>query len=162
MWPWIKVKVNIVNTWCIIMSEEVTVPSSTMMMTSTVSEESLARHTLTDRQTDRHTHRDSGRLRQHLRSRLRLCKQKAIAAPLVHVGNNVHLSRLLDGCCLIWRVFLVGFFAGWGGCYVFVCAFTLDNLFGLKLKTLQSSEFYHTRLLKRLPFDIYFLDTTQA
>ena len=45
---------------------------------------------------------------------------------------------------------------------MFVCAFTLDNLFGLKLNTLQSPEFYHTRLLKRLPFDIYFLDTTQA
>ena len=43
-----KVKVNIINTWCILMSEAVTVPSL-MMMTSLVSEESLA--------SDRHTHR---------------------------------------------------------------------------------------------------------
>ena len=50
IWPW-KVKINIINTWCILMSEAVTVPSL-MRMTLTVSEESLER----DRQTDRHTH----------------------------------------------------------------------------------------------------------
>ena len=50
MWPWVKVKVNIINTWYILMSEAVTIPSL-MMMTSTVSEESLAR--------DTHTHASS-------------------------------------------------------------------------------------------------------
>ena len=43
-----KVRVNIINTRCIIMSEAVTVPSLTMM-TSTVSEASLARDTQTHR-----------------------------------------------------------------------------------------------------------------
>ena len=42
-----KVKVNIINTGCILKSEAVIVPSL-MMMTSTVSEESLER----DRHTD--------------------------------------------------------------------------------------------------------------
>ena len=44
-----KVKVNIIITSCILMSEAVTVPSL-MMMTSIISEESLARdtHTQTD------------------------------------------------------------------------------------------------------------------
>ena len=50
VWPWVKV--NIINTRCIIMSETVTVPCLTMM-TSTVFEESLARDSQTDRQTDR-------------------------------------------------------------------------------------------------------------
>ena len=45
---WMKVKVNIINTWCILMSEAVTV-LSLMMMTLIVFEESLAR--------GRHTHR---------------------------------------------------------------------------------------------------------
>ena len=44
-----KVKLNIINMRCIIMSEEVTVPSL-IMMTSPVFEESLARDTHT------HTH----------------------------------------------------------------------------------------------------------
>ena len=44
-----KVKVNIINTWCILMSDTVTMPSL-MMVTVIVSEDSLAR----DRQTDRH------------------------------------------------------------------------------------------------------------
>ena len=44
-----KVKANIINTWCIIMSEAVTVPRL-MMMASIVSEESLARDART------HTH----------------------------------------------------------------------------------------------------------
>ena len=35
MWPWIKVKVNIINTWYITMSDAVAVPSL-MMMTSIV------------------------------------------------------------------------------------------------------------------------------
>ena len=47
VWPWTKVMVNIINMWCILMySEAVTVPSLTMM-TSTVSEKSLARDTHT-------------------------------------------------------------------------------------------------------------------
>ena len=48
MWPWMKVMVNIVNTWCIIMSDTVTLARLTTM-TSTGSEESLAReiHTQT-------------------------------------------------------------------------------------------------------------------
>ena len=50
-----KVKVNIMNMRCNIMSEAVTIPSL-MMMTSIVSEESLARDTQTDRQTDTHAH----------------------------------------------------------------------------------------------------------
>ena len=52
-----KVKVNIINTWCIIMSEAITVPSL-MLMTSTVSQESLARdmHARTHARTHRHTH----------------------------------------------------------------------------------------------------------
>ena len=44
VWPWMKVKVNINNTSCILISEAVTMPSLTMI-TSTVSEESLARDT---------------------------------------------------------------------------------------------------------------------
>ena len=38
-----KVKVSIINTWCVAMSEAVTMPN--VMMTSMVSEESLARDT---------------------------------------------------------------------------------------------------------------------
>ena len=45
-----KVKDNIINTRCILMSEAVTVQSLTVM-TSTISQESLAR--------DRHTHRQT-------------------------------------------------------------------------------------------------------
>ena len=41
-----KVKVNVINTWCISMSEAVIV-LSLMMMTSIVTEESLARDTHT-------------------------------------------------------------------------------------------------------------------
>ena len=44
-----KTKVNIINTWCMLMSEAVTVPSLMMTSSSTVSEELLAR--------DRYTHR---------------------------------------------------------------------------------------------------------
>ena len=50
-----KVKVNIMNRRCISMSQAVTMPS-VMMRTSTVSDKSLARYTLADRQTDTHTH----------------------------------------------------------------------------------------------------------
>ena len=42
-----KVKVNIINKWYIVMSEAVAMPSL-MMMTSIVSKESLARETHTD------------------------------------------------------------------------------------------------------------------
>ena len=42
-----KVKINIINTRCMLMSEAVTMPSLTMM-TSTGSEESLARDTHSD------------------------------------------------------------------------------------------------------------------
>ena len=49
-----KVKVNIVNTRCIGMCEAVTMPSL-MMITSIVSEESLARDTHTATATDRQT-----------------------------------------------------------------------------------------------------------
>ena len=48
VWPWMKVKVNIIDTWCILMSEAVTL-LSLMMMTLIVFEESLTR--------DTHTHR---------------------------------------------------------------------------------------------------------
>ena len=47
-----KVKVNIIKTGCILMSEAVTVSSLTMM-TSTVYEESLARNTHTHTHTQR-------------------------------------------------------------------------------------------------------------
>ena len=47
VWPWMKVQVNIINTWCILMSEAVTLPSL-MMMALIASEDLLAR--------DRHTH----------------------------------------------------------------------------------------------------------
>ena len=47
-----KVKINIINIRCILMSEAVTV-QSLMMMTLTASEESLTRNT--DRQTERQT-----------------------------------------------------------------------------------------------------------
>ena len=60
VWPWIKVKVNIINTWCISMSEAVTV-WRLMMMTSIASEDSIAFEGHTQTQTDRQT--DSGRLR---------------------------------------------------------------------------------------------------
>ena len=50
-----KVTVNTINTWCILVSEAVTVPSM-MTMALIVSEESLARDRHTDRQTDTHTH----------------------------------------------------------------------------------------------------------
>ena len=61
-----KVTINIINTLCIHISEAVTVPSL-MMLTSIVSEESLARgththththntHTLTHTHTHTHTH----------------------------------------------------------------------------------------------------------
>ena len=46
-----KVKANIINTWCMTMSEAVTM-RSLMMMTSIVSEESPARDPHTHRQTD--------------------------------------------------------------------------------------------------------------
>ena len=45
-----KAKVNIINTRCILMFEAVTMPSL-IMITSIVSEESLARDTRTDVQT---------------------------------------------------------------------------------------------------------------
>ena len=50
------VKVNIINTWCILLTEEVTMQNLTI--TSTVSEESLARDTQIDRPTDRQRDRD--------------------------------------------------------------------------------------------------------
>ena len=64
LWPWMKVEVNIIHTWCILMSEAVTVPGW-MMMTLIVSEESLARdtrsrtHARTDTHTHTHTHKMS-------------------------------------------------------------------------------------------------------
>ena len=53
-----KVNVNVINTWYILVTETVTVPRLTMM-SSTVSEESLARdaHTHTHTHTYTHTHR---------------------------------------------------------------------------------------------------------
>ena len=50
-----KVKDNIIDTWCILMSETVIV-LSLMMMTAIVSEESLARDTHTHSHTHTHTH----------------------------------------------------------------------------------------------------------
>ena len=55
VWPWMKVKVNIINAWCILMPEAVTVLSG-MMMTSIISEESHARDRHAHRQTHTHTH----------------------------------------------------------------------------------------------------------
>ena len=69
VWHWMKVNVNILNTWCILMSEAVAVPSL-MMMTSMVSEESLAwdRQPARQpaRQTDTHTHTHTQRHTQGL------------------------------------------------------------------------------------------------
>ena len=48
-----KAKVNITNTWCILVSEAVIVPSL-RMMTSTVSEEWLARDTQRERNARTH------------------------------------------------------------------------------------------------------------
>ena len=46
VWSWMKVKVNIINTWCIAVSEAVTMPSLMMMtLRLIVSEESPARDT---------------------------------------------------------------------------------------------------------------------
>ena len=45
VWSWMKVKVNIMTMWCMLMPEAVTVPSL-MMMTLIVSEESLAMDTV--------------------------------------------------------------------------------------------------------------------
>ena len=57
VWP--SLKVTIMSTWCILMSETVTVPSS-IMMTSIVSEESRARDTRTQTHTQTHTHGQTG------------------------------------------------------------------------------------------------------
>ena len=68
LWPWIQVKVNIINTWCILMSAVVTVPSL-RMMTFIVSEESLAGDRQADRlrqagkEADRQTDRQTDRQR---------------------------------------------------------------------------------------------------
>ena len=48
-----KVRVNLINTWCIVMSAAVTVPN--LMMTLIISEESLVR--------DTHTHTHTQRIR---------------------------------------------------------------------------------------------------
>ena len=58
MWSWMKVKVNIINTPCILMSEAVTVPS--LMITSIVSDTQTRTERQTDRQTDTHTYTHSG------------------------------------------------------------------------------------------------------
>ena len=50
-----KVKINIISTRCILMSEAVTMPSS-MMMTLIVSDESRAKGTHTNTHTHAHTH----------------------------------------------------------------------------------------------------------
>ena len=67
VWPWKKVKVHIINTWCILMSEAVSV-TSLMIMTSTVSEESL--------QGDHTDNTDLALFILNFLSRLRLWKQK--------------------------------------------------------------------------------------
>ena len=87
MWPW-QVKVNIINTWCILISEAVTVPSLTMV-TSTVSEESLARDTRTHARMHActHTHKHSlGSLCYSL-----LCKQKSTTS-----WNNFHMLKQMQ------------------------------------------------------------------
>ena len=65
----IKICVNTINMWCILMSEAVTVPSL-KMITSTVSEESLARN--------RHTNRHTASWMLTFFTVLRLWKQKEI------------------------------------------------------------------------------------
>ena len=55
MWPWMKVKVNIINTWYIFMPEAVTVPSW-MIITFIVSEELLAKDRHIWACTHTHTH----------------------------------------------------------------------------------------------------------
>ena len=50
-----KVNVNVINTWCILMSVAVTVPSM-MVMASIVSEESLVRDAHTHMYTRTHRH----------------------------------------------------------------------------------------------------------
>ena len=61
-----KIKVNIINTQCILMSEAVTVPNLTMM-TSIVSEESLARdrHNTGTHTGTSHRHTHTGTLHRH-------------------------------------------------------------------------------------------------
>ena len=67
VWPRMKVKVHIIDKWCILMSEAITLPSL-MMMALIVSEESLVR--------DRHRHIDSGSSILYF-FKIRLWKQKA-------------------------------------------------------------------------------------
>ena len=67
--PWMKVKVNIINTWCIITSEAVTVPSLTMM-TLIVSEESLVQETHAPTHPPTHTHTERERLRSSILKRI--------------------------------------------------------------------------------------------
>ena len=91
VWPWKKVKVNIINTWCISMSEEVPVPSL-MMMTSIVSQESLPRNT--DRQTDRQTHTDT-----HTQTRVSSTQNCGIHGQLVSLPSTRYpAGNLQDGC----------------------------------------------------------------
>ena len=52
VWPWMKVKVNIINVWCIHMTEAVTV-SNLIMIDLMVSEIWLATDRLTNKHTDR-------------------------------------------------------------------------------------------------------------
>ena len=56
VWPWMKVKVDIINTWYILMSEAVTVPSLTMM-TNSFRGIACEGHTHIARDTHTHTHR---------------------------------------------------------------------------------------------------------
>ena len=78
-----KVKVNMINTYCITMSEAVTM-LSLMMMTSIVSEELLARDAQTDRQTDTHTH-----TRTHARTHGRMHVRT-----LAYTHTHTHTQRL--------------------------------------------------------------------
>ena len=63
VWPWMKVKVDVINTWCILMSEALTVPSL-MIVTSTHNNFrgiACEGHTQIDRQTDRQASRQTDR-----------------------------------------------------------------------------------------------------
>ena len=110
VWPWMKGKVNIINTWCMPMSESVSVPSLTMMI-STVSKESFAR--------DTNKHTQTHRLRVvyvNLKFALQTMTQRILSCCFCFVfigggGGGVHWILEVEGVggwwggsCLGWRV----------------------------------------------------------
>ena len=116
---WMKVKVNIINTWCISMYEAVTKPGFMMMMISIVSEESFTRDTYREsereRGRERHTHTHASALaptQTHamclciecvctcvcvcLRARACMCVIRFRAFPFLSQHNLVENNHSLD------------------------------------------------------------------